>query len=249
MQATGTVGAVMFAVPALIGLVLVLSCVFYLREAPASRAELPRASWSDIPRSLWINPLRHPDFFLAFVSRFLVWTGKAFFLTYKTYFLMDHFGYSAEETAKILGWAMLILAIGIVAASNVSGWLSDLVQRRKIFIVAASLIFASGMIVIALSTTVTGFLIGVAISSIGQGTYLGVDYALVSKVLPNKSTDAAKGMGFFNIASALPQSVAPAIAPLILAIGGGGNYTALYLGAGGFAIVGGIVAQFIRASR
>lgn len=249
VQFTGTTGAAMFVVPALIGLVLVLVFVSYLREVPKTRAELPPSSWADIPRSLWINPLRYHDFSWAFLSRFLVWTGKALLLTYKTYFLMDHFGYSATEATVILGWTMLILGIGVVVASNVAGWLSDLVQRRKIFVLVASMIFGTGMIVIALSTTLTGFLIGVAIASIGQGTYVGVDYALAAAVLPNRDTEAAKGMGVFNIANALPQSVAPAIAPLFLAIGGGGNYTALYLAAGGFAILGGIVVQFIRAVR
>ena len=44
-------------------------------------------------------------------------------------------------------------------------------------------------------------------------------------------------------------TVAPAIAPLFLAVGGGQNYAALYLSAAGFAIVGAIAAQFIRAVR
>ncbi len=249
IQFTGTTGASMFVVPALIGLVLVVSFVFYLREVPVTRAELPRESWIDVPRSMWINPLRYPDFSWAFVSRFLVWTGKAFLLTYKTYFLMDHLGYSAAEAAAILGWTMLILGVGVVVGSYASGYLSDLMQRRKIFILAASMVFATGMITIALSATVTGFLVGVAIAGLGQGIYVGVDYALATSVLPNRDTEAAKGMGVFNIASALPQSVAPAIAPLVLSIGGGNNYTALYLAAGGFAILGGIVVQFIRSAR
>ena len=172
VQFTGTTGVAMFAVPALIGVVLVLSFVFYLREVPVTRAELPRASWVDIPRSMWINPLQFPDFSWAFLSRFLVWTGKAFLLTYKTYYLMDHLGYSAAEAAVILGWTMLILGIGVVVGSNVAGWLSDLVQRRKIFILVASMIFAAGMITIALSADVTGFLIGVAIAGLGQGVYV-----------------------------------------------------------------------------
>ncbi|WP_086844971.1 MFS transporter [Amycolatopsis kentuckyensis] len=249
VQFTGTRGLGMFLVPAAIGLVLVLAFACYLREVPQARAELPRLSWSDIPRSLWVNPLRHRDFAWAFLSRFLVWIGKSLLLTYKTYFLMDHLGYSSARAAAVLGWTMLILGIGVVVASNVAGWLSDRLRRRKVFIVAASLIFGTGMVVIATSATLTGFLVGVAIAGIGQGTYVGVDYALVASVLPDSDTAAAKGMGVFNIANALPQTVAPAIAPVFLAIGGGQNYAALYLSAAGFAIVGAIAAQFIRAVR
>ena len=52
----------------------------------------------------------------------------------------------------------------------------------------------------------------------------------------------------FNIASALPQSVAPAIAPLILAVGGG-SYGVLYAVAGGCAIVGALAILPVRRVR
>ncbi|CAM5709806.1 MFS transporter OS=Streptomyces alboniger OX=132473 GN=CP975_28110 PE=4 SV=1 [Streptomyces alboniger] len=206
-------------------------------------------SWREISRSMWINPLRHRDFAWAFVSRFLVWTGKALLLTYKTYFLMDHLGYTADEAASILSWAMLVLAIGVVVGSNVSGWLSDKLKRRKIFIAVASVVFGAGMVLIALSSSVTGFVVGIAVASVGQGIYVGVDYALVVSVLPDSETDAAKGMGLFNIANALPQSVAPAIAPLFLAMGSGSNYAALYLSAAGFALLGAIAVAFVKSTR
>ncbi|MFG2539572.1 MFS transporter [Streptomyces sp. NPDC048511] len=252
IQLTGTHGLGMFLVPALIGVVLVVVFACHLREVPQSRAERRPLSWSDIPRSMWINPLRHTDFAWAFLSRFLVWTGKAFLLTYKTYFLMDHLGYDADDAARILSWTMLLLGIAIVVGSNVAGWLSDLLRRRKIFIGIASLLFAAGMVVIAFSNSVTGFLIGVTISGIGQGIYVGIDYALVASVLPDSKSEAAKGMGLFNVANALPQSIAPAVAPLFLAIGGADgedNYTALYLAAAAFALLGAVAVRFVRGAR
>ncbi|MYW63335.1 MFS transporter [Streptomyces sp. SID8379] len=252
IQLTGTHGLGMFLVPALIGVVLVVVFACHLREVPQSRAERRALSWADIPRSMWINPLRHTDFAWAFLSRFLVWTGKAFLLTYKTYFLMDHLGYDADDAARILSWTMLLLAIAIVVGSNVAGWLSDLLGRRKVFIGVAALLFAAGMVVIAFSNSVTGFLVGVGVSGIGQGVYVGIDYALVASVLPDSKSEAAKGMGLFNIANALPQSVAPAVAPVFLAIGGAGgedNYTALYLAAAAFALLGAFAVRFVRGAR
>ena len=58
-----------------------------------------------------------------------------------------------------------------------------------------------------------------AIGGLGFGVYVAVDLALVVDVLPGKNS-AAKDLGVFNIAGALPFSIAPAIAPLILAMGG-----------------------------
>lgn len=47
-----------------------------------------------------------------------------------------------------------------------------------------------------------------------------VDLALVLDVLPSQD-DAAKDLGVLSIAGAIPFALAPAIAPLILVVGGG----------------------------
>jgi hypothetical protein len=43
--------------------------------------------------------------------------------------------------------------------------------------------------------------------------------ALVARILPRKE-DSAKDFGLMNVANALPQSIVPAIAPVLLGIGG-----------------------------
>lgn len=85
---------------------------------------------------------------------------------------------------------------------------------------------------------------GMALAGLGFGAYLAVDLALVSDVLPDPD-NAAKDLGVFNIASALPQSVAPAIAPAILTFGGG-RYSVLYLVAGVCAVVGASQDEAVR---
>ncbi len=65
---------------------------------------------------------------------------------------------------------------------------------------------------------------------------MAVDLALVVDVLPSGAS-AAKDLGVLNIAGALPSSVAPAVAPLILALSGG-SYGALYAVAGLCALLG-----------
>ena len=81
---------------------------------------------------------------------------------------------------------------------------------------------------IATASHFSGFLVGMAISGLGFSVYAAVDLALVVDVLPSKR-NAAKDLGVFNIAGALPFSNAPAI----LAIGSGGSsYSVLYMVAG-----------------
>ena len=86
-----------------------------------------------------------------------------------------------------------------------------------------------------------------AIGGLGFGVYMAVDLALVADVLPDKDS-AAKDLGVLNIAGALPFSVAPALAPAILAIGGG-SYGVLYAVAGVCALIGAVAILPVRRVR
>ena len=58
--------------------------------------------------------------------------------------------------------------------------------------------------------------------------FLAQEHIDITKVPYRNAVDAAKDLGVFNVAGALPFSIAPAIAPAILAIGhGGGSYSVL----------------------
>lgn len=99
----------------------------------------------------------------------------------------------------------------VIAASLISGRLSDRTGRRKIFVLTAAIVYALALFVVAIASNFNGFLVGLAISGLGFGMYAAVDLALVADVLPDKN-DVAKDLGVFNIAGALPSAIAPAIA-------------------------------------
>ena len=103
------------------------------------------------------------------------------------------------------------------------------------------------MFVIAIASTFNGFLVGMAIGGLGFGMYMAVDLALVADVLPDQD-NVAKDLGVFNVAAALPSSVAPAIAPVILAVSSG-SYGALYAVAGICAIIGGAAILPVKRVR
>jgi len=135
----------------------------------------------------------------------------------------------------------------IVAASLIGGKLSDRTGRRKIFVLTASIVYGLALFVIAIASNFSGFLVGMAISGLGFGVYAAVDLALVVDMLHDKR-NAAKDLGVFNIAGALPFSIAPAIAPAILAIGSG-SYGVLYMVAGFCAIIGAVAILPVRRVR
>jgi MFS family permease len=101
--------------------------------------------------------------------------------------------------------------------------------------------------VIALASDFNGFLVGMAIGGLGFGMYVAVELALVVDVLPDPS-NAAKDLGVFNFAGAVPFSLAPAVAPVILALGDG-SYSALYVVAGVCALLGAAAILPVRRVR
>ncbi|CAN5532925.1 MAG: MFS transporter [Rubrobacteraceae bacterium] len=201
-----------------------------------------------------MNPARHPDFAWAWLSRFLLYMATAMLITYQVFYLIEHLGISEERVSRLVFITVLVLNAGIVVSSAAGGSLSDFAGgRRKVFILVSAAVFALGTAVIAFAGSLDAFLFGVAVCGLGIGIYLAVDLALVSQVLPNPD-DASKDLGVFNIASTLPQSLAPAIAPAFLAIplfasGGGANYTALYLVAALFALASALAIVPVKGVR
>ena len=106
---------------------------------------------------------------------------------------------------------------------------------------------AVALFVIAGASTVSGYLVGMAIGGLGFGMYMAVDLALVVDVLSDPLA-AAKDLGVLNIAGALPFALAPAVAPALLAAGHG-SYSVLYAVAGVCALAGAAAVVPIRGVR
>lgn len=221
------------------------------RDRPAIKENIRPYTIGEFGRTFWVSPRKHPDFAWAFVSRFLVFLGNAFLQTYQVYFLTDHLKVGGSSIATFVFFSTFITAVITVIVSILGGYLSDRFRRRKPFVLIAAVIAAVGLLIIGTSTSFETFLVGVAVQALGQGLYYAVDLALVAAVLPNPN-DAAKDMGVFQIANALPQSLAPAIAPLFLAIGavgGSGNYVAVFIAAAIFALIGAASVLPVRSTR
>ena len=244
----------MFLLPAAVCVVTVIilcAIVNDRRLDPSHRP--PPYRLKEFLGSFWVNPVRHPDFGWAWASRFFVVMGYATLISFQVFYLTDHLSIAQDRVAQIVFVATLILQGGVVAVSILSGWLSDRLGRRKIFVLGSAATYALALAIIAFAGSLNTFYIGMAIAGLGLGVYLAVDLALVADVLPDPD-NAAKDLGVFNIANAMPQSIAPAIAPIFLAVslfasGEGDNYTALYFAAGVFALLGALAIRPVKGVR
>lgn len=252
VQAAGGSIGLMFLIPGIVGAVLMLLLAWRIRDVP--HEELGAFSFGEFIRGFSIDKAGRFDFGWTWFGRFFVILGFAVYTTYQPYFIADRLGVPENEVLLQQLIALLIFAVVLTASAVICGRLSDRTGRRKPFVFGSAAVVGVGLTMLALTTTLPVFYVAAAVMGVGIGAYFAVDLALITDVLPDKDHKAAKDMGIFNIANSLPQSVAPAIAPLFLMIGGGGNavpsnYTALFIAGAAFAVIGALLIAPIRAVK
>jgi MFS family permease len=245
LAAGGGIGLI-FVVPAVIGAILLVILIVGLRDVEHDDEGAFR--FGEFIKGFRVSAGAR-DFGWAWFGRFFVITGFAIYTTYQVYFIQDRLGIAATGVLGVQLMALIVFSIVLTASAIVSGRISDRTGRRKVFVYSSALIVGVGLALLAFTPTLVVFYVAAAIMGLGIGAYFAVDLALVTDVLPDKEHAAAKDMGIFNIANALPQSVAPAIAVLLLALGGGGNYTLLFVAAAVFSLIGAVLISPIRSVK
>jgi MFS family permease len=240
----------MIILPSVLGLILIMIYLKSTTDRVLPLSLRQRFRPSDVVQAFVFNPRRNPDFGWAWLGRFFMQLGFAAGATYQVYFINARFGIPLVAVAGLqLGLSLMSIALISVSAS-VSGTLSDRLRRRKVFVFTASALAAISSILAASATDLWVYFVSMAILAVATGAYFAVDLALVTDVLPNAEQAAAKDMGIFNIAGTLPQSLAPALAPMLLAVGGGtSNYHALFWGAAIAAVLGALTVIPIKKVR
>ncbi len=237
----------MFLAPCAIGGFFILLFAMTLKDRRLAKASRPTWSLTEFASAFYVKPWRSPDFAWVFASRFMFVLAYAFLVTYQAYYLLEKIGSAEADVPQQIFLGTLTQSGVVIAASLISGRLSDRSGRRKIFVLTAAVVYGLALFVVAIASDFNGFLVGMAISGLGFGMYAAVDLALVADVLPDKN-NVAKDLGVFNIAGALPFAIAPAIAPVILVIGNG-SYGVLYAVAGACALIAAAAIIPVKGAR
>ncbi len=249
VMASGAGFGLVFLVPGVVGAALLALLVVKLPDRQLETA-VGRFSLLEFAKGFRPTAGRAADFGWTFFGRFFVILGFAFYTSYQVYFITDRLDVPVDGVTVVQLIAVLVFSVVLTGSAVVSGRLSDRWHRRKVFVYLAVAIVGVGMVMLSLTTTVELFYVAAAVMGLGIGSFFAVDLALVTDVLPDQEHAAAKDLGIFNIANTLPQSIAPAVAPAILAIGGGTeNYTVLFLIAAGLALVGAAFIVPVKAVR
>ncbi|GCE28063.1 MFS transporter [Dictyobacter alpinus] len=223
--------------------------LFFVREEPVAKTDLPAFNLKDYLISFF-EPLKERDFTLTWVGRFLIIFAQILLLEFMLYYLKDviHYerlfpGQTAEQGVSMF---QVINTVFVVISTLASGIISDKLQRRKPFVIAAGLIMTIALLLIAFTQSWILVLVTAAIFGIGFGIFLSADVALATQVLP-KNHNLGKDLGLITAANTLPQLFIPLVSFLAFNVLQG--YPALFSIAAVFTILGALAIIPIRSVR
>lgn len=209
-----------------------------LRLSPADR---PAWSARAFLRGFWLSPRRYPDFGWAWLTRFLINLSNALVILYLLYYLRDRLHHDDPEQGVLILTA--VNSVTLLATVVVGGAWSDRLGRRKPFVRWSGVLMAAATALLAAWQTWPSAIVVAALLGVGLGVFMSVDFALMTDVLP-KARDRGKDLGVINVANALPQVAAPALAaPIVTYLGG---YRVLYLVAAVVGLAGAVLVGRIR---
>ncbi|MGW0414029.1 MFS transporter [Streptomyces collinus] len=209
-----------------------------LRLAPRDR---PVWAWRSFVAGFWLSPRRYPDLGWAWLTRFLINLSNGLVLLYLLYYLRDRLHHPDPGRGVLILTA--VNGLTLMATVVAGGIWSDRVGRRKPFVVWSGVLMAVATAALALWQTWPGAVVAAALLGVGFGVFTSVDFALMTDVLP-KALDRGRDLGVINVANALPQVAAPALAaPVVTYLGG---YRVLYLVAAVIGLAGALLVGRIR---
>ncbi len=166
-------------------------------------------SWFAIAREAWgMDILRERSFLWLVGSRFCILTGASVYPIMATFYLAQVFGLNAAQAGdvklELLGIVGLCVVVSVVPASR----LSDRIGRKKV-IYGSCVAGAIGLAMGAVAPVLPVALVGAGVFAVAAGSFLAVDWALMSDIVPKAST--GRYMGISNVATASAGTVALAL--------------------------------------
>jgi MFS family permease len=172
-------------------------------------------SWRQIALSAWgTDILRERSYVWLLVSRlfFLMAPGTLTFLG--IYYLSQTFGYSEADSGGLL--LVVTVALGVTTGLSTlpAARMSDRIGRKRTIFIAIAIAMV-GMAGVALAPSFPFMVVAVIPVGIASGTFLAVDWALMTDIIPKATT--GRYMGISNVATAVSGPLGQLIAGFIVA--------------------------------
>ncbi|MCC6972067.1 MAG: MFS transporter [Phycisphaerales bacterium] len=233
-----------YAAMAVLLLLLVIPFLLWVPDAVLPVTERTPLTLRTLIEGFWISPRRYPDFGWTLLSRVLVNFGNAFGTALLLQFLQ--FGLLIDDAESVLIMLVLVYMVFVILASLVFGRLSDYLGRRRMFVFVAATLQGIAALMLAFVPDLGVAFVAAGILGLGYGCFLSVDQALATQVLPDPHT-RGKDLGIMNIATAVPQALAPLLGAFVVAAVAG--FSGLFVLSAVAAILGALAVLPIRSVR
>jgi MFS family permease len=197
-----------------IELVTMLSLFFRLDEGRRAKDRHGR-SWRSIATEAWgTDILAERSFVFLVWSRFFILGGSAFLVVLSVPYLERALLLTdPDERANWLLGVTVIVAACTALATLPAARLSNRVGRKRV-IYGACAMGAAGMTICALAPNPPILVIGAILVGVGGGSFLAVDWALMTDIIPKASS--GRYMGISNVATATNGVVAGFVGGIIV---------------------------------
>ena len=208
----GRIELAIFAV-AIVELVTMVAVVARVGEGQPPKPRNGK-SWGTIAREVWgTDVLKERSYVWLLTSRFFFLMGGAVLVNLIITYLKQSHGLS-EEASNSTNLVMLVtIVVANVLAIIPSARLSDRIGRKPV-IYASCVIGFLGVSLAALAPAVPLAIVGGALFGASAGTFLAVDWALMTDIIPKASS--GRYMGLSNVATTSSTVIAVATGGLLL---------------------------------
>ncbi len=156
-------------------------------------------SWVEIAKTAWgTDILRERSYVWLVASRLFFLMGGAMLVNLVITYLKQSHGQTVEQAN---GTNLVILVIVVIAnllAIVPSARVSDRIGRKPV-IYASCLVGSAGLVITALAPSIPVALVGAALFGASAGTFLAVDWALITDIIPR--ANSGRYMGLSNVAT------------------------------------------------
>ncbi len=163
------------------------------------------------------------DYYWAMSTRVMINAGNLIGTTYLLFYVDDVLHRPSPEGSVLT--LTLVYLVFCVVATYFAGVLSDRLLKRKPLVFIGGALQVAAALLLAASPTWSATIVAAGLLGLGYGSFLSVDQALTTDVLPNPRT-RARDLGLINASQNVP--IAPLVGVAVLA-STGENYRLLYL--------------------
>jgi MFS family permease len=201
----------LFAAIGAIELITMLVTVFFVPDRPA-----PETTKTLRQRALgaWgTDLLAQRDYVWLLVSRLFVLTALVSLQAFAVFFLENAHGMAPDEAQTAQFPLILTVAVAALLSAVPGGWISSRIGRKPVLFVAIGLGII-GAVVIAIGPAYWMVVAAAVPIGICSGVFLGVDWALMTDIIPK--AESGRYMGISNIAVAGAGPIASTVGGLLV---------------------------------